>query len=145
MGSVKADMLTIISTCVTSLVAIGGLWLNISKNNREAKKQRQDNYQKQLNIYNQVDTLLKEIQVIHDKVDAQEEMMRVTKDVVNSHFRMVLFNSIKKALKRGYTTVSEAIEINKLYMIYKNNGGNGEIKLLYIKYDKLKMEDDEFD
>lgn len=145
MGSVKADMLTIISTCVTSLVAIGGLWLNISKNNREAKKQRQDNYQKQLNIYNQVDTLLKEIQVIHDKVDAQEEMMRVTKDVVNSHFRMVLFNSIKKALKRGYTTVSEAIEINKLYMIYKNNGGNGEIKLLFIKYDKLKMEDDEFD
>ena len=145
MGSVQADMLTIISTCVTSLVAIGGLWLNISKNNREAKKERQDNYQKQVNIYNQVDTLLKEIQVIHDKVDAQEEVMRVTKDVVNSHFRMVLFNSIKKALKRGYTTVSEAIEIHKLYMIYKNNGGNGEIKLLYTKYDKLKMEDDEFD
>lgn len=145
MRSIQSDMLTIITTCVTSLVAIGGLWLNISKNNREAKKERQDNYQKQVNIYNQVDTLIKEIQVIHDKVDAQEEVMRVTKDVVNSHFRMVLFNSIKKALKRGYTTVSEAIEINKLYMIYKNNGGNGEIKLLYTKYDKLKMEDDEFD
>lgn len=145
MGSIQSDMLTVITTCVTSLVAIGGLWLNISKNNREAKKERHDYYQKQLNIYNQVDTLIKEVQVIHDKVDAQEEMMRVTKDVVNSHFRMVLFNSIKKALKRGYTTVSEAIEINKLYMIYKNNGGNGEIKLLFTKYDKLKMEDDDFD
>lgn len=145
MRNIQSDMLTVITTCITSLVAIGGLWLNISKNNREAKRERQEYYQKQLNIYNQVDSLIKEVQCIHDKVNTQEEMMRVTKDVVNSHFRMVLFNSITRALKRGYTTVSEAVEISKLYMIYKNNGGNGEIKLLFTKYDKLKMEDDDFD
>lgn len=145
MRNIQSDMLTVITTCITSLVAIGGLWLSISKNNREAKRERQEYYQKQLNIYNQVDNLIREVQCIHDKVDTQEEMMRVTKDVVNSHFRMVLFNSITKALKRGYTTVSEAIEISKLYTIYKNNGGNGEIKLLFTKYDKLKMEDDDFD
>lgn len=145
MGSVQVDLLTLITTCITSLVAIGGLWLSIAKYNREARKERQEYIEKQLNMYNKVNSLISEVQLLHSKVDYQENMVKITQDVVNSHFRMELFSCLTKALNRGYTTISEAVEVNKLYMIYKNNGGNGEIKLLFQKYDKLKIEEEEYE
>lgn len=57
---------------------------------------------------------------------------------------MELYNALTKALERGYTFVDEATEIAKMYTIYHNNGGNGEIKLLYSKYDKLEIREERY-
>lgn len=58
---------------------------------------------------------------------------------------MELYNALTKALKRGYTTVSEATEITKLFIAYTENGGNGEIKILYGHFDKLPIKEDNFE
>ena len=74
----------------------------------------------------------------------QQKQLEATESFAKSHFRLELYNALTKALERGYTFVDEATEIAKMYTIYHNNGGNGEIKLLYSKYDKLEIKEERY-
>ena len=76
--------------------------------------------------------------------EAQQKQIEATESFSKSHFRIGLYNTLIKALERGYTFVDEATEIAKMYTIYHNNGGNGEIKMLYSKYDKLEIREERY-
>lgn len=145
MFNLHVDLATLISTSTATLVAIGGLWVSLSKNHREAKKERLDSNQYFKNLINSVDCMKSSIDEIKQQNEDQQIEIMKTKSVTDSFFRMSLYNSLTKALKRGHTTVSEMTEITKLYTVYRNNGGNGEIKLLFTHYEKLPIEEDNFE
>lgn len=145
MFNLHFDLETLLTTSTTTLVAIGGLWVTLSKNHREAKKDKleSDNHLKEL--ISNVSCLKSSVEEIKKQNERQQTEISKTKAVTDSFFRMSLYNSITKALKRGYTTVSEATEITKLFIAYRENGGNGEIKLLYGHFEQLPIEEDKFE
>lgn len=145
MFDLHIDLATLISTTSATLVAVGGLYISLSKNRREAKKERLDSNQYFKNLINSVDCMKSSIDEIKEQNEAQQIDIMRTKAVTDSFFRMSLYNAISKALKRGYTTVSEATEITKLFIAYRDNGGNGEIKLLYGHFEKLPIKEDNFE
>ena len=56
--------------------------------------------------------------------------------------RYRLYADMKAELNRGYTTVTRAAEIGKLFDSYKKLGGNGEIEDLHALYLKLPVKPD---
>lgn len=145
MFNLHFDLETLLTTSTTTLVAIGGLWVSLSKNHREAKKDKleSDNHLKEL--ISNVSCLKSSVEEIKQQNERQQVEITKTKAVTDSFFRMSLYNSLTKALQRGHTTVSEATEITKLYIAYRDNGGNGEIKLLYGHFEQLQIEEDNFE
>lgn len=54
--------------------------------------------------------------------------------------RLTLLESVKKATKRGYTTIEEHDVISQLYKAYIQKGGNGTVKHVYdSEYEKLEI------
>ena len=53
--------------------------------------------------------------------------------------RFRLQENLKKALRRGQTTQHELEELSRLYESYIELGGNGAIKLLFEKFSKLPI------
>lgn len=145
MFNLHVDLATIISTSTTTLVAIGGLWVTLSKNHREAKRDKRESDQYLKDIADGLSCLKSTVEEIKDQNESQQIEIVKTKTVTDSFFRMSLYNSLSKSLKRGYTTVSEATEITKLFIAYRDNGGNGEIKLLYGHFEKLPIKEDDFE
>lgn len=145
MFNLHMDLETLLTTSTSALVAIGGLWISISKNNREAKKDRIEHTQFIQDIIEKITDLTDSVKEIKAQNEAQQQDIIKTKSVTDSFFRMELYNALTKALKRGYTTVSEATEITKLFIAYTENGGNGEIKILYGHFDKLPIKEDNFE
>lgn len=145
MFNLHVDLATIISTSTTTLVAIGGLWVTLSKNHREAKRDKRESDQYLKDIADGLSCLKSTVEEIKDQNESQQIEIVKTKMVTDSFFRMSLYNSLSKSLKRGYTTVSEATEITKLFIAYRDNGGNGEIKLLYGHFEKLPIKEDDFE
>lgn len=136
------DITTLINVIIGAIVTIGGLWLNVAKNHREAKRERREANLENAKILEKIDLLFEEVKHIKEQNEEQQKMIEVNKKISNSQFRMILYNNLIVAVKRGYTTVSEAIEINKMYAIYRENGGNGEIQLLFERFDKLSIKED---
>lgn len=145
MFNLHFDIQTLLTTSTTTLVAIGGLWVTLSKNHREAKKEKRESDQYLKDIADGLSCLKSAVDEIKDQNEAQQIDIMRTKAVTDSFFRMSLYNSLTKALKRGHTTVSEATEITKLFIAYRDNGGNGEIKLLYGHFEKLPIKEDSFE
>lgn len=145
MFNLHFDIQTLLTTSTTTLVAIGGLWVTLSKNHREAKKEKRESDQYLKDIADGLSCLKSAVGEIKDQNEAQQIDIMRTKAVTDSFFRMSLYNSLTKALKRGHTTVSEATEITKLFIAYRDNGGNGEIKLLYGHFEKLPIKEDDFE
>lgn len=139
------DLETLLTTSTTTLVAIGGLWVTLSKNHREAKKDKRESDQYLKDISDDLSCLKSTVDEIKEQNESQQIDITRTKTVTDSFFRMSLYNSLTKALKRGHTTVSEATEITKLYIAYRDNGGNGEIKLLYGHFEELQIKEDSFE
>lgn len=136
------DITTLVNVIIGAIAAIGGLWLNVAKNHREAKRERKEANLENAKILEKIDLLFGEVKHIKEQNEEQQKMIEVNKKISNSQFRMILYNNLIVAVKRGYTTVSEAIEINKMYAIYRENGGNGEIQLLFERFDKLGIKED---
>lgn len=136
------DITTLVNVIIGAIVAIGGLWLNVVKNHREAKRERRETNLENAKILEKIDLLFEEVKHIKEQNEEQQKMIEVNKKISNSQFRMILYNNLIMAVKRGYTTVGEAIEINKMYAIYRENGGNGEIQLLFERFDKLGIKED---
>lgn len=136
--------MTTVGGAVSTLSTCVGIYMTIRKSIRESREERVQiiAHQNQLN-----ETLSKLTNDVRDLVidnEAQQKRIEATESFAKSHFRIGLYNSLVNALERGYTYVDEATEIAKMYTIYHNNGGNGEIKMLYSKYDKLEIKEERY-
>ena len=136
--------MTTVGGAVSTLSTCVGIYMTIRKSIRESREERVQiiAHQNQLN-----ETLSKLTNDVRDLVidnEAQQKRIEATESFTKSHFRIGLYNALVKALERGYTFVDEATEIAKMYTIYHNNGGNGEIKMLYSKYDKLEIKEERY-
>lgn len=136
--------MTTVGGAVTTLSTCVGIYMTIKKYVKESREEREQviRHQTELN-----DTLIKLTEDVRDLVmenENQQKQLEATESFAKSHFRMELYNALTKALERGYTFVDEATEIAKMYIIYHNKGGNGEIKLLYSKYDKLEIREERY-
>ena len=136
--------MTTVCGAVTTLSTCVGIYMTIKKYVKESREEREQviRHQTELN-----DTLIKLTNDVRDLVidnEAQQKQIEATESFAKSHFRIGLYNALVNALERGYTFVDEATEITKMYTIYHNNGGNGEIKLLYSKYDKLEIREERY-
>lgn len=143
--NISVDVLiTTVGGAVTTLSTCVGIFMTIKKYIKENKEERAQVISHQTELNN---TLIKLTNDVRDLVidnEAQQKQIEATESFAKSHFRIGLYNALIKALERGYTFVDEATEIAKMYTIYQSNGGNGEIKMLYSKYDKLEIKEERY-
>lgn len=118
--------------------------MTIRKSIRESREERVQIIAHQNQLNETLTRLTNDVRELVIENESQQKQLEATESFAKSHFRMELYNALTKALERGYTFVDEATEIAKMYTIYHNNGGNGEIKLLYSKYDKLEIREERY-
>lgn len=136
--------MTTVGGAVTTLSTCVGIYMTIKKNIKESREERLQVISHQTELSNTLTKLTNDVRDLVINNEAQQKQIEATESFAKSHFRIGLYNSLVKALERGYTYVDEATEIAKMYNIYHNNGGNGEIKMLYSKYDKLEIKEERY-
>lgn len=136
--------MTTVGGAVSTLSTCVGIYMTIRKSIRESREERVQIIAHQNQLNETLTKLTNDVRELVIENESQQKQLEATESFAKSHFRMELYNALTKALERGYTFVDEATEIAKMYNIYHNNGGNGEIKLLYSKYDKLEIEEERY-
>lgn len=136
--------MTTVGGAVTTLSTCVGIYMTIKKHFKESKDEREQLLLYQADVTKTLTKLTEDVRELVIENENQQKQLEATESFAKSHFRMELYNALTKALERGYTFVDEATEIAKMYTIYHNNGGNGEIKLLYSKYDKLEIREERY-
>ena len=143
--SISVDILmTTVGGAVSTLSTCVGIYMTIRKSIRESREERVQIIAHQNQLNETLTKLTNDVRELVIENESQQKQLEATESFAKSHFRMELYNVLTKALERGYTFVDEATEIAKMYTIYHNNGGNGEIKLLYSKYDKLEIREERY-
>lgn len=143
--NISVDILmTTVGGAVTTLSTCVGIYMTIKKSIKESREERLQVISHQTELSNTLTKLTNDVRDLVINNEAQQKQIEATESFAKSHFRIGLYNSLVKALERGYTYVDEATEIAKMYNIYHNNGGNGEIKMLYSKYDKLEIKEERY-
>jgi len=143
--SISVDILmTTVGGAVSTLSTCVGIYMTIRKSIRESREERVQIIAHQNQLNETLTKLTNDVRELVIENESQQKQLEATESFAKSHFRMELYNALTKALERGYTFVDEATEIAKMYTIYHNNGGNGEIKLLYSKYDKLEIREERY-
>lgn len=137
-------LMTTIGGAVTTLSTCVGIYMTIKKHFKESREEREQLFEYQTNISNTLTNLTNDVRELVIENEAQQKQLEATESFSKSHFRIGLYNALVNALERGYTYVDEATEIAKMYTIYYKSGGNGEIKLLYSKYDKLEIKEERY-
>lgn len=82
-------------------------------------------------ILNRLDGVTEQIQDVRINVQKVESIGNDNREGIRTVARFRLYDTMSKAIERGWTTVEEAREIGKLYQAYVNLGGNGEIHDLH--------------
>jgi putative uncharacterized protein orf5 len=136
--------MTTVGGAVSTLSTCVGIYMTIRKSIRESREERVQIIAHQNQLNETLTKLTNDVRELVIENEAQQKQLEATESFAKSHFRMELYNALTKALERGCTFVDEATEIAKMYTIYHNNGGNGEIKLLYSKYDKLEIREERY-
>jgi hypothetical protein len=136
--------MTTVGGAVSTLSTCVGIYMTIRKSIRESREERVQIIAHQNQLNETLTKLTNDVRELVIENEAQQKQLEATESFAKSHFRMELYNALTKALERGYTFVDEATEIAKMYTIYHNNGCNGEIKLLYSKYDKLEIREERY-
>lgn len=136
--------MTTVGGAVSTLSTCVGIYMTIRKSIRESREERVQIIAHQNQLNENLIKLTNDVRELVTENEAQQKQLEATESFAKSHFRMELYNALTKALERGNTFVDEATEIAKMYTIYQNNGGNGEIKLLYSKYDKLEIKEERY-
>lgn len=136
--------MTTVGGAVSTLSTCVGIYMTIRKSIRESREERVQIIAHQNQLNETLTRLTNDVRELVIENENQQKQLEATESFAKSHFRMELYNALTKALERGYTFVDEATEIAKMYTIYHNNGGNGEIKLLYSKYDKLEIREERY-
>lgn len=143
--NISVDILmTTVGGAVTTLSTCVGIYMTIKKSIKESREERLQVISHQTELSNTLTKLTNDVRDLVINNEAQQKQIEATESFAKSHFRIGLYNSLVKALERGYTFADEATEIAKMYTIYHNNGGNGEIKMLYSKYDKLEIKEERY-
>lgn len=143
--NIPLDVLTTsIGGVVATLSTCVGIYVTLNKHLKENKEERIKLLEHQYIVTDSLKRLTKDIDELVKQNDNQQRQIEATESFAKSHFRMELYNALTKALERGYTFVDEATEIAKMYTIYRQNGGNGEIELLFLKYDKLEIKEERY-
>jgi hypothetical protein len=136
--------MTTVGGAVTTLSTCVGIYMTIKKHFKESKEEREQLLLYQADVTKTLTKITEDVRELVIENEAQQKQLEATESFAKSHFRIGLYNSLVNALERGYTYVDEATEIAKMYIIYHNNGGNGEIKMLYSKYDKLEIKEERY-
>ena len=136
--------MTTVGGAVSTLSTCVGIYMTIKKSIKESKEEREQLLLYQADVTKTLTKLTEDVRELVIENENQQKQLEATESFTKSHFRMELYNALTKALERGYTFIDEATEIAKMYTIYHNNGGNGEIKLLYSKYDKLEIREERY-
>lgn len=136
--------MTTIGGAVTTLSTCVGIYMTIKKHFKESREEREQLFKHQENVSNAITKLTNDVKELIIDNENQQKQLEATESFSKSHFRIGLYNALVNALERGYTYVDEATEIAKMYNIYYKSGGNGEIKLLYSKYDKLEIREERY-
>lgn len=136
--------MTTVGGAVSTLSTCVGIYMTIRKSIRESREERLQIIAHQNQLNENLTKLTNDVRDLVIDNEAQQKRIEATESFTKSHFRIGLYNALVKALERGYTFVDEATEIAKMYTIYHNNGGNGEIKFLYSKYDKLEIREERY-
>lgn len=136
--------MTTVGGAVTTLSTCVGIYMTIKKHFKESKEEREQLLEYQVNVSNALTKLTNDVRDLVIENESQQKQLEATESFAKSHFRIGLYNALVNALERGYTFVDEATEIAKMYTIYHTNGGNGEIKMLYSKYDKLEIKEERY-
>lgn len=137
-------VVTLVGSIATAGATIVGVWMTVAKHHNESNRERAELIKAVKESQDTLAVLVKEVADIKEQNLLQQEEIESAMDFSKSHFRMSLYNNITKALERGYTTIGEATELTKMYAIYTKHGGNGEIELLFKKFDKLEIMEDDF-
>lgn len=135
----------VISSVVAVVGSIAGVWISIAKHRKESRNERNELLKQQEYVAQTLERIVVDIEELKTQNQIQQSEIESSKEFTKSHFRIGLYNLLTMAMERGYTYVSEATEITKMYAIYKKYGGNGEIELLYHKYDKLEIKEDKYE
>lgn len=107
------------------IAAIGGVVsLITTKISTQSKKQTNE-------ILNRLDGVTEQIQDCRMDVQKVESIGNDNREGIRTVARFRLYDTMSRAIDRGWTTVEEAREIGKLYQAYVNLGGNGEIHDLH--------------
>lgn len=107
------------------IAAIGGVVsLITTRISTQSKKQTNE-------ILNRLDGVTEQIQDVRMNVQKVESIGNDNREGIRTVARFRLYDTMSKAIERGWTTVEEAREIGKLYQAYVNLGGNGEIHDLH--------------
>lgn len=107
------------------IAAIGGVVsLITTRISTQSKKQTNE-------ILNRLDGVTEQIQDCRMDVQKVEIIGNDNREGIRTVARFRLYDTMSRAIDRGWTTVEEAREIGKLYKAYVNLGGNGEIHDLH--------------
>lgn len=107
------------------IAAIGGVVsLITTRISTQSKKQTNE-------ILNRLDGVTEQIQDCRIDVQKVESIGNDNREGIRTVARFRLYDTMSRAIDRGWTTVEEAREIGKLYQAYVNLGGNGEIHDLH--------------
>lgn len=137
-------LMTTIGGAVTTLSTCVGIYMTIKKHFKESKEEREQLLLYQADVTKTLTKITDDVRELIIENENQQKQLEATESFSKSHFRIGLYNALVNALERGYTYVDEATEIAKMYTIYYKSGGNGEIKLLYSKYDKLEIKEERY-
>lgn len=107
------------------IAAIGGVVsLITTRISTQSKKQTNE-------ILNRLDGVTEQIQDCRMDIQKVERIGNDNREGIRTVARFRLYDTMSRAIERGWTTVEEAREIGKLYQAYVNLGGNGEVHDLH--------------
>ena len=107
------------------IAAIGGVVsLITTRISTQSKKQTNE-------ILNRLEGMTEQIQDARMDIQKVESIGNDNREGIRTVARFRLYDTMSRAIDRGWTTVEEAREIGKLYQAYVNLGGNGEIHDLH--------------
>lgn len=133
----------LVTTSVTSLVALGGLYVNLSNNHRESRKYRSESSEFLRNISDSIKTMSSDIEELKNKNIEQDNIINLTREMSHAQLRYRLYQTLRSQLERGFVTVQDMTEIVKMYESYKHDNGNGEIEYLFTQVEKLPYDKEE--
>ena len=132
------DFLTLIDKLTPVLVVIIPSYFSFkrTKTSKEADKRLEG-------LSNKIDTLEKSVSSVEEiGKDTQRNLTIIGKGLQRLQ-RFRLQENLKKAIRRGKTSQHEIEELSRLYESYVELGGNGAIKILFEKFLKLEIKEEE--
>lgn len=137
---VRLDFLTLIDKLTPVLVVIIPSYFSFksTKTSKETDK-RLDG------LSNKIDTLEKSVSSVEEIGKDNQRNLTIIGKGLQRLQRFRLQENLKKAIRRGKTSQHEIEELSRLYESYVELGGNGTIKILFEKFLKLEIKEENDD